>query len=131
MTNEPKFTPGPWEVLYGNYSNSVGCDRPYDECRPWLNGHPFVVATMVDGYREGVMGANAALISCCPDLYANEEKNLETMRKDIRLLETAAKVCDLNPIVHLTVIAAIAEHRERVETTEKLLAKCKGEVKDE
>lgn len=139
--DKPKFTPRPWKVHRKEF-HKMGIDFTsvsiHSDNSPigLIAKMPFqneflLIKEYKEKFSQEEIDANAALIAQCPSLYANEERNLGTMRKDIHLLETIAKVCDLNPIVHLTVMAAIGEHQGRVETTEKLLAKCRGEKTDE
>ena len=149
--SEPKFTRGPWRhyaqpdpfdpklkrsyVLYGK-PDAVNPDDgtfPPDQCvcgcgkSHWSCG-------------DGNNAANAQLISCSPDLYASEEKNLEILKvvlesyKEMaKLMQTDADVqAALNEYDKLetsvkTMTDVISILEQRIAETEQLLKKARGE----
>lgn len=122
---EEKFTPGPWfasgQLIFAESQK-----------------HPIPIAA-VNGLwllTGNTFEDNAALIAAAPELYANEEANLEVLKilvvvyEEIEnLVATDADVKNvLGPQVTTDVVHGIVIRlRKRIETTEKLLAKVNGE----
>lgn len=121
---EEKFTPGPW-FASGQliFAESKKCPIAAVNGLWLLTGNTFE--------------ANAALIAAAPELYANEEANLEVLKNLTvvyeemeNLVATDADVQNvLGPQVTTDVVHGIVIRlRQRIEATEKILAKARGEV---
>lgn len=119
---QPKFTPGPWRrsAFEDDWAiRGAKCDR--------------VIARPNCNFDDA--SANAALIAAAPELYANEEANLEVLKilvvvyQEIEnLVATDADVQNvLGPQVTTDVVHGIVFRlRQRIEATEKILAKARG-----
>lgn len=96
---KPQFTPGPWRTQMTTIEQLV------------------------------YASANAALIAQCPSLYANEERNLNALKKLLAYYETI----DLDrhsEDCRMVANGIMSDLKDLIETTEKLLAKCRGEKTD-
>lgn len=138
---EEKFTPGPWEAGRNPAMATVLDDQEGKAI--YLQGkggcHHIAWANIHDD--EGKLDmeaalANAALIAVAPELYANENANLEVLKNLTvvyeemeNLVATDADVQNvLGPQVTTDVVHGIVIRlRQRIEATEKILAKARGE----
>lgn len=109
-----RFTPGPWKV--GNYTDFIEISRDSpDEIKE--------VCYIDDWADEQEAAANATLIAQSPSLYANEEISCYVMSQALDFIQRRLTKQD-----NLLIIEML---KRQIETTEQLLAKCRGEVKDE
>lgn len=120
MTKQPKFTPGPWK-----YAN----DTDFPEIQNTDPCNPCEVCYIDDRTDEQEAAANAALIAQCPSLYENEERNLKALKKLLGYYENI----DLNrhsEECRMVANGIMSDLKDLIVTTEKLLAKCRGENTD-
>ncbi len=138
---QPKFTPGPWEAGSNPAMATVLDDQEGKAIYQKGKGgcHHIGWANIHDD--EGKLDmetalANAALIAAAPELYANEKTNLEVLKNLTvvyeemeNLVATDADVQNvLGPQVTVDVVHGIVIRlRQRIEATEKILAKARGE----
>jgi hypothetical protein len=117
MTKETQFTPGPWK--YGVDELGAACVYV-----PQNDGVDAILYMEPKGGWEDY--ANSWLIAQCPSLYANEERNLNALKKLLAYYETI----DLNrhsEDCRMVANGIMGDLRDLIETTEQLLAKCRGE----
>lgn len=139
---KPKFTPRPWrfrDKTYGKYRflTVVNDASPMVIIANMPSLHDIPLREWKNAYDIDEVAANAALIVSAPELYANEEANLEVLKilvvvyQEIEnLVATDADVQNvLGPQVTTDVVHGIVFRlRQRIEATEKILAKARGEA---
>lgn len=125
--SKPMFTKGTWHVGTGKYKGGVVDDNDELVCDP------------SGGHYEDEAIANAQLISCAPDLYASEAKNLDILKRILASYQDLAQLMQTDDDVQLAVNAypgleithnvqcVIQQLEERIAETEQLLKKARGE----
>lgn len=119
-----KFTPGPWRVrdkTYGKYRflTVVNDASPMVIIANMPSLHDIPLREWKNAYDIDEVAANAALIAQSPSLYANEETSCYVMSQALDFIQRRLTKQD-----NLLIIEML---KRQIKTTEKLLAKCRGE----
>lgn len=142
--SETKFTPGPWEKRRKTIGDFTGISIFGENCPIGLIAKlPFrnefaLIREYKEKFSQEEVDANAQLISCSPDLYASEEKNLELLKIPYHAFQYMLALCKADVKMQTFVVDQLKvkfediekfakEYEERIAETEQLLKKARGE----